>query len=181
MAEIYIPITNPRFVHDKLRKEGWLEFELEKEHSNKTTLNRLVGYGIDKKYYVDEYYTLRRNKTFHWDAPRNNPTAASHTNLTNYYFKIRKELKYIYPFDTWYVKRKDIHTGIIDKGTLTLTYAAMHRLSELSRYDPQRLKKHLESTSGWLLSEFIDKSSSQFVEQISSEITGDDFRPTGFR
>lgn len=57
----------------------------------------------------------------------------------------------------------------------------MHRLSEMCRYDPKTLEKHLENSYGWLLSEFITKSMYQFINMISSEITEDDFRITGFR
>lgn len=57
----------------------------------------------------------------------------------------------------------------------------MHCLSEMSRYDPNRLAKHLEKSCGWLLTEFINKSIYQFIDMISSEISGDDFRVTGFR
>ena len=59
--------------------------------------------------------------------------------------------------------------------------AAMHRLREISRYEPQTLKKHLEKEQSWLLREFINKSILQFVDNISYEITGVDFRQTGFR
>jgi hypothetical protein len=95
---------------------------------------------------------------------------------------MRKELRYIYSSNAlWYVKRKDLQNHIIEKSTLTLTIAAMHRLSELSRYNPQTLSKHLEKDASWLLTEFINKSIYQFIDQISSEITGNDFRVTGFR
>ena len=83
----------------------------------------------------------------------------------------------------WYIKRADnrAQRGIIDKSCLVLTIAAMHKLSELSRYEPQTLDKYLNKEASWLLTEFITKSMYQFIDQISSEITGDDFRLTGFR
>jgi len=182
MAELFIPIINPRFVYDKQEKKGWLEIQLEKEHSNSRTLGRLIGYSIDRNYDNSKFYTLRRNKKFNWDAPRNNPTQESIESLESYYKNRRKELRYIYsPNELWYVKRKDLQNHIIDKSTLTLTIGAMHRLSELSRYNPQILSKHLTKDASWLLTEFINKSIYQFIDQISSEITGNDFRMTGFR
>lgn len=182
MAELFIPIIEPRFVHDKARKKAWLEIKLEPEHSNKKTLAKLVGYSLDNLYDNSAKYTARRNKQFDWDAPRNNPTIKSLENLNLYHTKIRRELRYIYsPNDLWYVKRKDLTNHIIDKSTLTLTIGAMHRLSELSRYNPQILSKHLTKDSSWLISEFINKSIYQFIDQISSEITGSNFRVTGFR
>ena len=99
-----------------------------------------------------------------------------------YYFNIRNKLRYIYSAnDLWYIKRTDLKNHIIDRNTVVLILAGMHRLSELSRYQPQTLEKHLESDHSWLLIEFINKSLLQFIDNISSEITGKDFRVTGFR
>jgi len=182
MAELFIPILEPRFVHDKNEKKGWLEINLEQEHSNASTLRKLTGYGLDGTYDNSVSYTLRRNKKFKWEVNIRVPTQESLDNLQAYHKKMRKELRYIYSSNAlWYVKRKDLQNNIIDKSTLTLTIAAMHRLSELSRYNPQTLSKHLEKDASWLLTEFINKSIYQFIDQISSEITGNDFRVTGFR
>lgn len=182
MPELFIPVINPRFVYDEVAKNGWFEFKLETEHSNQRTLKRLVGYGLDSIYDNSILYTLRRNKKFTWETNRSVPTEESLRRLQEYHKKIRKELRYIYsPNPLWYIKRKDLTNNIINKSTLTLTIAAMHRLSELSRYNPQILSKHLAKDASWLLTEFINKSIYQFIDQISSEITGDDFRITGFR
>ncbi|TVL47444.1 YaaC family protein [Shewanella algae] len=182
-AEIFIPVLNPRIVHDKHQKKCWLELQLEPEHSTATTLGRMIGYSLDPLYKNDEFYTLRRNKKFKWNAPRNTPDHASKNRLDNYIKNRRTEFAYIYSAnDLWYVKRKDLtSSSIISRSTLPLTYAAMHRLSELARYEPQSLRTHLEKEASWLLSEFIEKSIVQFVDQISCEITGNEFRVTGFR
>ncbi|MET0105863.1 MAG: YaaC family protein [Sedimenticola sp.] len=181
-SELFIPIINPRFVHDKHRKKGWFEAQLEPEHSSKSTVTKLIGFGVDQSYDNSCGYTIRRNKVFVWDAPRNRPTEESLKSFSSYHLKIRKQLRYIYsPNNIWYIKRKDLKNCLIDRGTLPLTFIAMHRLSELSRYHPQMLNKHLERKASWLLSEFITKSMVQFIDQISSEMTGVDFRMTGFR
>lgn len=182
MPELFVPIISPRFVHDKIKNKAWFEIRLEEEHSNKITLGHLIGYSLDNYYDNTKNYTLRRNKQFNWTAPRNKPTDESLDNLKLYHKKIRRELRYIYsPNDLWYIKRKDLTNRIIDKSTLTLTIGAMHRLSELSRYNPQTLSKHLSNDASWLITEFINKSIYQFIDQISSEITGNNFRVTGFR
>ncbi len=182
MPELLIPILQPRFVYDKDRKKGWLEIQLEPEHSNARTLGRLIGYSLDKTYDNSSSYTLRRNKTFEWKMNSGVPTARCLTLLQKHHKNRRKELKYIYGSNSlWYVKRKGLQNNIINKSTLTLTIGAMHRLSELSRYNPQTLSSHLEKDASWLLTEFINKSMYQFIDQISSEITGNDFRATGFR
>ena len=181
-AELFIPILEPRFVYNKIEKKGWLEVKLEAEHSNARTLRKLVGYGLDKSYNNSVSYTIRRNKKFKWEVRNRVPSPQSLDKLQSYHKRMRKELRYIYSSNSlWYVKRKDLQNFVIEKSTLTLIIAGMHRLSELSRYDPQTLSKHLEKDASWLLTEFINKSIYQFIDQISSEITGNDFRVTGFR
>ena len=58
-TELFVPILEPRFVHDSSRKVGWLEIKLEPEHSNQHTINKLVGYSIDRFYKNDNFYVLR--------------------------------------------------------------------------------------------------------------------------
>ncbi len=180
VAELFIPFQNARFVWDKSQKKAWLQIDLEERYSSKATLNKLDGFSADNHFHKDDLVTIRTDDTFDWDAPRNDPTEQSLSNLGLYYRNIRTRLRYIYP-GFWYIKRQDTTTGIINRGTLPLTFVAMHRLSEMARYDPQSLKKHLETKASWLLSEFITKAPYQFMDQISSEITGVDFKPTGFR
>jgi len=57
----------------------------------------------------------------------------------------------------------------------------MHRLSELARYSPKSLANHFESRHNWLLSEFISTALYQFIDEISSEITGQEFMVPGIR
>lgn len=180
-AELFIPVQNCRFVHDKSRKVGWFQFDLETKLSTKEIVKKLIGFSIDRAYDNTESYTLRRNKTFIWDVRNNKPTAKSLDSFKNYFKNIRTIMRYIYsPNDLWYIKRNDI-VNLIDKHPLILTFAGMHRLSELSRYNPSVLQRYLDGNESWLLSEFITKSIEQFIDNISSEITGDDFRVTGFR
>lgn len=181
-AELFIPIKNPRFVQDKGRKQGWFECYLDQKNSNNRTVSKLIGFTRDRYYQSQTPWIIRRNKVFAWDAHRNKPTPKSFRGFKKYHAKIRSQLRYIYGHtDLWYVKRKDLANNIIDRNTLSLTFAAMHRLSEMSRYEPNILRNHLERKASWLLSEFISKSIFQFIDQISSEITGNDFRLTGFR
>ena len=62
---------------------------------------------------------------------------------------------------------------------LTLTLMAMHRISELARYTPDVLSRHFDSQHNWLLSEFINLSLRQFLDEISAEITSHEFMPPG--
>lgn len=182
--ELYIPIEEPRFVYEKSLKKGWFETRLEPEYSNKTTMSKLSPFEIDPYYDNTDYYVIRLKKRFNWDAYRNQPNAVSRASFRSYYKKNRSRFRYIYSANNlWYIKRSDLinNNCIIDRNPLILMFGAMHRLSEMSRYDPNTLDKHLSGKAGWLLSEFITKSIYQFIDMVSSEITGDDFRVTGFR
>ncbi|MDW7617258.1 YaaC family protein [Peribacillus simplex] len=176
--ELFIPIIKPRFVFDKSNGESWLEFQLEVDDSNTRTLTNIEGFERDDYYKTDAYY-LRTRDAFTWSSKNNQENLDG---FNSYYKKYRKMFVYIYSTnELWYFKRTNLTTGIINRNSMVLTFAAMHRLSEMSRYDPNRLDAHLASQHGWLLSEFINKSLYQFIDMISSEISGDDFRATGFR
>lgn len=183
-AELFIPILNPQFVRDKNINRAWIQFELEPEHSNTTTLSRMLSLKYEKEDMADntERFVVRHKKKFKWEVIRNQPDKANRLRLDNYLKSRRKEFQYIYSAnELWYLKRNDLNSSIIDRHPLVLIYAAMHRLSELARYEPDILKSHLEKDASWLLNEFINKSAVQFIDQISSEITGNQFRITGFR
>ena len=175
--ELYIPIKNPTYVRKEKSTEAWLQFELEDELITKHTINK-----FPKNFEVDNSSTngeiIRYKKRFHWNGRDESKSLKS---LTNYNKKMRSMIFYINGSNgaSWYLKRNsDVNFNIINNGSLTLTFAAMHRLSELSRYHPDVLKSHLESQHNWLLSEFINRSLVQFIDEISSEITGDDFKVT---
>ena len=57
----------------------------------------------------------------------------------------------------------------------------MHKLSELSRYNPMALSGHMNASHNWLLSEFMQVAPNQFIYSIASEITGMEFlQPNAF-
>jgi hypothetical protein len=55
----------------------------------------------------------------------------------------------------------------------------MHKLSELSRYTPDGLSRHFECQHNWLISEFIEGAPPQFIDEVSSEMTGEEFMVPG--
>ncbi len=57
--------------------------------------------------------------------------------------------------------------------------AIMHRLSELSKYDPKGLSIYLDSQANWLLTEFIQLAPSQFINEIICEMTSLEFSMPG--
>ncbi|GEM_PF-1901588 len=70
----------------------------------------------------------------------------------------------------WYLKSAGAYE--IDRSPVTLTLAAMHRLSEICRYRPSELHSFLDGQRNWLLSEFVNMATSQFIDEIACEMTG---------
>ena len=94
--------------------------------------------------YNHQKQNFRLKNRFNWILSDNKKSLE---NLGKYHNKYRKEFYYISADkDLWYIKRKPTTTmSIIDKPSLVIMFAVMHRLSELSRYEPEKLFKHLNS------------------------------------
>lgn len=132
-SELFIPIVKPRFVFDRNNSEGWMEFQLEESDSNARTLSNIETFDRDDFYKTDAYY-LRSRETFRWSSKNNE---ANLDGFKRYYKTMRKKFVYIYSTnELWYYKRMNLTSGVISKNSLVLTFSAMHRLSEMSRYDP---------------------------------------------
>jgi hypothetical protein len=102
--------------------------------------------------------------------------------LMTYHRKLRKELVYITSApDLWYIKRQIAGAKSLRRYSLTLIMAAMHRLSELSRYDPAGLIRYLEGKENWLLTEFIELAPMQFIDELVCEMTSLEFGTPGIR
>ncbi|OUC12626.1 MAG: hypothetical protein B0A82_21345 [Alkalinema sp. CACIAM 70d] len=56
-----------------------------------------------------------------------------------------------------------------------MLFVAMHKLSELSRYDPITLAPHLDTQHNWIFIEFLQVAPAQFINHIACEITGKEF------
>ena len=172
--ELFIPIKSPCFVRKASSRESWFCFELEDDYASKHTVNKLP-----KNYEQDigqkDKFVIRNKKRFTWDRSDSNKLQK----LTNYHFKIRRNIYFISGFTRlWYIKRAGVD-NIISRQSMPLIFCAMHRLSELSRYDPVTLSKHLNGQQNWLISEFISKATNQFLDEVSSEITGKELMMPG--
>lgn len=116
---------------------------------------------------------VRRKKRFKWQGKKESAKVES---LGRYHKKLRRRIFQIYDAPgQWYLKRdvaSGISDGLIDKNPTVVAFAAMHRLSELSRYDPDKLSRHFNNRYGWLLSEFLTRTLDQVLDDLASEITG---------
>jgi hypothetical protein len=176
--ELFIPIHDPIFVRKKTSRESWFCCEIrDKKFQNENTIQTLEKFERDLG--VEDKFIIRRQKRFNWI--RGSLLSQNLTTLTNYHRKVRRSTFYIYGLSRlWYLKRGPANDGVIPRSTLTLTFMAMHRLSELARYSPDALDRHFFCRHNWLLSQFIHRSLDQFIDEISAEITGFDFMLPGY-
>lgn len=166
--ELYIPILNPYIVKHKNGKKAWFCAELDPNYSDKHTINKLAK-RFEKDNSYSENLIIRDKKGVRWAREQREYKVL----FSKYNKEIRKYLFYIHGSPvSWYLKRDTNNKH----SPLVLAIVAMHRLSELSRYTPEKLVKHFDNKQNWLLSEFIKVSLLQFIDEISSEITGLEFK-----
>lgn len=185
IPELFVPVENPRFVRKRKSDEAWFCFNIANlRYANRYTLNNLPkGYEHD---YGEKKFVVRRKSRFKWSRSTSQRKQNT-TRLINYHQAVRKNFCYIHAIRTlWYLK-KALQTSnascpqVIDRSSLTMTFAAMHRLSELARYQPKRFLRHFDLQQNWLLCEFIRISPEQFIDEVSSEITGRELLSPGSR
>ena len=177
--ELFIPIKNPRFVRKNRSDESWFCFDLEGRYATDKILSS-VPHQFERDLGVNNSFVVRFIKRFKW-LYKHSYKKSNINNLTEYHRKIHSYLYYINSQQRlWYLKKYYSNCSIINRESLVLTFAAMHRLSEISRYAPDYMYKHLESRHNWLLSEFIQRANSQFLDEISSEITGEEAMVPGY-
>lgn len=177
--ELFIPIKVPEYVHAPASPKSWFTAVIDEQYVHGQTGN-LLPQTFERDRGDASCYRIRRKKRFNWVRGQPN-MVANLQSLTKYHQDTRKYIYYIYgPMRLWYLKRSKRNLpSFIDRHSLPLMFGAMHRLSELARYTPDYLSKHFDSQHNWLLSEFIQVAPSQFIDEISSEITGQEFMTPG--
>lgn len=171
--ELFIPVDNNYFKRDSNAKKIYFVAELDKSFSNGHTGNKIStifsSENLEEKREVEFLESLEYEESFSIKK------LIKDEGFIDFHKRIRFNMQYIAGTSKrWYIKRND-GENVINLGSLPLAMAAMHRLSEMSRYDPLRLSKTLDSNCNWLLSEFIRNSPLQFIDEIASEITGFEF------
>jgi len=179
--ELFIPLSNACFVKKQRSSESWFCAEiLDEKYANGRTTRKLPS-GFEYDLDVPVKFIIRKKKRFRW-LHGNQHRGENLRSLTAYHRNVRKHVCYIYgPIRLWYIKRGGNIPGLIHRCSKTLTFAAMHRLSELARYTPDKLARHFESQHNWVLSEFISRAMYQFMDEISAEITGQEFMAPSIR
>lgn len=176
-TELFIPLKKQCFMRRDGSKEAWFQAEVDKRYINAHTKTVIQpGFEIFEN---NGTYEIRRKRRFKWSSRE---IENSIKEFSKYHKTIRRRIMPIYSSENrWYLKKSVAGHDKLNNSQLVLMFAAMHRLSELSRYDPIALAGHFNVNHNWLLAEFIKASPSQFVYGIASEITGLEFiRPDAF-
>lgn len=174
--ELLIPLENVRYVRHPNSREAWLAAEIAPRYCDGRTLATLPR--SFETYQQDGKTIVRRKKRFRWFNYRDNRVEKDQAlqRLKKYHASSRRIIVNISGNrDLWYIKKSMNRNTAASRHTTTLIFAGMHRLSELSRYDPAGFDRHLAGQANWLLTEFIEHAMDQFIDQIASEITGYQF------
>jgi len=179
-SELFIPLENPTFVRKEGSSESWIKFSFNARYANAKSLQHIPA-GFEKDIGVTNSFVIRMKRRFKWD--KHTPIERRKELLQKYHEKVRRYLHYVYgERKLWYVKKE--MTGneqLYDIKPIILIFCVFHWLSELVRYNPILFQKYMKSKQNWLIHEFICKGLSQFVDEISCEITGQDIMCTGTR
>lgn len=169
--EIFVPLKSAKYVQKDGTEESWLEIVSDQKFDINIISSNLPA-GLEPDIGAGPHI-FRTKKRFKWkrgagDMPGNL------TRISNVNSRFRKNILYIrgQP-SSWYLKLPSLSRNSIDRSNISLMLGAMHRLSELARYDPLRLQLLLETQQNWLISEFIGNAPIQFLDEISTEITGE--------
>jgi hypothetical protein len=170
---MFLPVTDCRYVFEKDRKQAYFTANLSADLEPRHIMNRLQPSFVQDT--LSEPGAIKSVTSVPCSKPTN-PTGTDLSNLIGLHWHIRENLHYINGAQTlWYVKAVASGPRRLSRQSPTMVLAAMHRLSEICRYHPLELASHLAGQKNWLLSEFIQMSPLQFVDEIASEITGYQF------
>jgi hypothetical protein len=170
--EMFLPLADCRFVYDN-KKHVFFTADVAKNIPYTAAMKNLpptfrAAPEIGGR-------AIRSVQALNWQKP-GKPSAANIQQLVGFNRTLRQEVHYINgPQTLWYLKMPIKGPRRLRRQLPTLILAAMHRLSELCRYQPLQLELLLEGQKNWLLSEFIQMSARQFIDEIASEMTGYQF------
>jgi hypothetical protein len=173
-SDMFFPLSDCLYVFNSTTKEVFLSAKLSIHYSTQRHIKKLPT-GFVKDPTVTNYSVIRSSAGVH--VKRAMITSSNDiASLISLNKSIHQDLNYINGIQTlWYAKANVAGPARLNRSPLTITLAAMHRLSEICRYRPLQLDKFLSGQRNWLLSEFINMAPVQFIDGIAAEITGHQF------
>lgn len=170
----FIPLTDCQVLHDADSGTAFFSARLSQDFIGSKHIRRLPRSLIADPTEIDG--RLIRSAASAAIAGRTVTTATDMASVTQLLRSLRPDLNYIAGAQTlWYAKAVVPGPARLGRSPLTCTLLAMHRLSELCRYRPRELASFLNGQKNWLLAEFIRMSPPQFLDELSAELTGQQF------
>lgn len=172
LSELFIPLTNCHYAFDCASSKAYLIAQISSDFDYDSYADFLPDSLLDEPQNSDSRMVRS------CDSAQISSSILSIDSdiaaIGNLNRNLRPDIQYIGGSTTlWYAKAKARNDeNILRRSPLTITLAAMHRLSELARYSPMQLANLFKGDQNWLLSEFIRMSPQQFVDEIAAEITG---------
>jgi hypothetical protein len=172
IPELFLPIENPRILRSGTTDDAWFCADV-KGPVDAAKLHKKLPSQWEQDVAFSDKFVIRAQKRFAWDPGKPDESLAAYK---DYHEKIRRNVFYINSNrELWYLKLNV--RGRIERSSITVSFAAMHKLSELARYSPKRLSRLFDGNFNWLLSEFITSAPVQFIDEIACEMTGDALMP----
>ena len=168
--EMFIPIANCGFVADRSSKRIYFRADVTKNIPIGIAIKRLPA-----QFVADAKFGPRaiRSTAYVSSQRPGRLSQAALSAIVDLNHRLRRELAFINGTEPlWYIKSRTRGPARIERQLPTLILGTMHRLSEISRYNPPQMASLLAGQKNWLLSEFIQMSADQFVDEIASELTG---------
>ena len=171
--EMYLPLANCAYVVENTSKRVFFRADIAKNVSLRSAVSRLPAAFVADSTLGDR--AIRSTSHLIWRRP-SNPTTSELEGLAAMNRALREEVHYINGLQAlWYVKAVTAGPRRLQRQLPTIVLGAMHCLSELCRYRPLQLASLLARQKNWLISEFIQMSATQFIDEIASEMTGHQF------
>lgn len=169
--DLFIPLMDCRFVFDSTSSIAYLSANLSADYAGGKFMRRLPPTFMEDAS-VNDGRAIRSLRSVNISGPEVTNTTDL-DKLEDLHKDLRLDINYIAGTQTlWYVKTKVAGSQRLSRSPLTLTLLAMHRLSEICRYKPVQLASLLGGQKNWLITEFIRQSPRQFIDELSSELTG---------
>ncbi|QET02550.1 hypothetical protein FOB72_11220 [Cupriavidus pauculus] len=172
--DLFIPLTECRIEFDAVSRTAYFSAMLSKDFAGPTFIRRLPPSLIADPT-ANDGRTIRSVANIALTQPVARTTAETSA-VAGLLRGLRPDLNYIAGSQTlWYAKAVVPGPARLKRFPLTCTLLAMHRLSEICRYRPMELASFLTGQKNWLLTEFIRMSPPQFLDELSAELTGQQF------
>jgi hypothetical protein len=169
--DLFVPLENARFVRKDGGTEAWFTTQIPASYaSHKLALPN----GFERDTGFPDAFVVRCTRRFKWD---DSDVPQSLDRLRYYHQRLRTDVQPILTTGArrWYLRRPELRDQASGLPLPARIFAAMHRLSELSRYDPIRLMRHFNAEHNWLLVEFLAQAPAQLVHLVASELAGREF------